>query len=138
MAINSTELELKIDARLESLPKINDFIVAALKQLGTEKELHNVQLAVDEACTNIIKHAYCDEGGPITISCGLQGGRLIITIKDKGNPFDPTSIPPPNLESDIHERKIGGLGMHLMRKLMDEVCYSFDITEGNKLVMKKR
>jgi anti-sigma regulatory factor (Ser/Thr protein kinase) len=138
MATNSTRLELKVDARLENLPKINDFIAAAMKQLGVEKNLHNVQLAVEEACINIIKHSYSGKGGMITISCEVKANHLVITMRDRGKAFDPTSVPPPDLESEIHERRVGGLGMHLMKELMDEVRYSFDTAEGNKLVMKKK
>jgi serine/threonine-protein kinase RsbW len=137
MAENSGLSELKVDARLENLSKINDFVATAMKQLGIEKNLHNVQLAVDEACTNIIKHAYSGRGGMITISCEVEGSYLVITIKDRGKAFDPASVSPPDLESEIHERRVGGLGIHLMRKLMDEVHYTFD-AGGNKLIMKKR
>jgi anti-sigma regulatory factor (Ser/Thr protein kinase) len=93
---------------------------------------------VDEACTNIIKHAYFGKGGIINITCELQDNDFVITIKDNGRPFDPNSIPPPDLESDLDRRKIGGLGIYLMKKLMDDVSYSFNAKEGNKVVMRKK
>jgi serine/threonine-protein kinase RsbW len=138
MATNSTRLELKVDARLESLPKINDFIAAAMKQLGVEKNLHNVQVAVEEACTNIIKHAYSNKGGIITISCEVRENALVITIQDNARPFDPAAVPPPDLEAGLENRQVGKLGLHLMRNLMDEVSYSYDPEEGNTLIMKKK
>jgi serine/threonine-protein kinase RsbW len=137
MAENSRLFELKIDARLENLSLINDFVAIAMKRLGIEKNLHGVQLAVDEACTNIINHAYSGTEGMITISCEVKGNYLVITIGDKGKAFDPDSVLRPDLESEIHERHVGGLGLHFMKKLMDEVSYSF-AADGNKLIMKKR
>jgi serine/threonine-protein kinase RsbW len=94
-------------------------------------------MAVDEACTNIIKYAYSEEGGVITLTCELQGNDFVVIIRDRGKPFDPSSVPPPDLEADLDERKIGGLGIYLMGKLMDDVSYSFDAKKGNTLVMRK-
>jgi anti-sigma regulatory factor (Ser/Thr protein kinase) len=108
-----------------------------MSQLGIEVGVFEVQTAVDEACTNIMKYAYSAEGGIITILCELQENDFVVTIKDKGKPFDPSSVPPPDLDTDLDKRKIGGLGIYLMRKLMDDVSYSFDAQKGNTLVMRK-
>jgi len=61
----------------------------------------------------------------------------VVTIKDEGKPFDLSSVPPPDLDTDLDKRRIGGLGIYLMRKLMDDVSYSFDAQKGNTLVMRK-
>lgn len=108
-----------------------------MRQLDIETGVFEVQTAVDEACTNIMKYAYPEKGGVITVTCEMQGNDFVVTIKDKGKPFDPSSVPPPDLEADLDKRKIGGLGIHLMRKLMDDVSYSFDAEKGNRLVMRK-
>jgi anti-sigma regulatory factor (Ser/Thr protein kinase) len=130
--------ELEVDNRLENLSIISDFIDKAMRQVGAkEKSIAEVQLAVDEACSNIILYAYSGRKGIIKLALELVGDDLIVTIRDKGKPFDPTSVPPPDLEADLNERKIGGLGMYLMRKVMDEVSYSFNAEEGNKLTMRK-
>ena len=97
-----------------------------------------MQLAVDEACTNIIRYAYSSQGGLITINFERNDDTVVITIRDQGKPFDPAAIPPPDLEAEVEKRQIGKLGLHFMRKLMDEVSYSFDPEKGNTLVMKKR
>ncbi|MBN2463705.1 MAG: ATP-binding protein [Dehalococcoidia bacterium] len=131
------QLELNVDARLENLSVIADFISGSMSQLGIEEGVFEVQLAVDEACTNAIKYAYSEEGGVITITCDVQGNDFVVTIRDKGKPFDPSSVPPPDLGTDLDKRKIGGLGMYLMGKLMDDVSYSFDAEKGNTLVMRK-
>jgi len=128
---------LKTDAELENLSVIADFISSSMSQLGIEAGVFEVQTAVDEACTNIIKYAYSEEGGVITITCESQDNDFVVTIRDNGKPFDPSSVPPPDLEADLDKRRIGGLGIYLMKKLMDDVSYSFDARKGNILVMRK-
>ncbi len=109
-----------------------------MQQFGMEEGILEVQTAVDEACTNVIKYAYSNTGGIIAVTCELQDSDLVVIIRDKGKPFDPNSIPPPDLKSDLDSRKIGGLGIYLMTKLMDDVSYSFDAEKGNKLLMRRR
>jgi len=109
-----------------------------MSQLGIDAGVMEVQTAVDEACTNIIKYACSEKGGVIAIICGIQGDDFVVTIRDKGKPFDPSAVPPPDLDSGLEKRRIGGLGVYLMRKLMDDVSYSFDVKKGNKLVMRKK
>jgi serine/threonine-protein kinase RsbW len=128
---------LKTDAKLKNLSVTADFISSSMSQLGIETGVFEVQTAVDEACTNIIKYAYSEKGGVITLTCELQGNDFVVTIRDKGKPFDPSSVPPPDLEADLDKRKIGGLGIYLMRIMMDDVSYSFDAEKGNTLVMRK-
>jgi len=100
--------------------------------------LPRVELAVDEAVTNVIKHAYAGSKGQIHLTCTREGDTFVITIQDKGKPFDPRSVPPPDLEADVDGRRIGGLGIYFMKKIMDEVSYRFDPAEGNVLTLKKR
>lgn len=132
------QLELKVKAKLENLAVIGDFITKAMKQLGIEQETFPVELAVDEACTNIIQHAYSgDSEKPIRILCSKPGNDLVIKIRDWGKPFDPDSVSPPDTESELFERKLGGLGIFLMRKVMDEVRYAFHARKYNELTMIK-
>lgn len=137
-SMKENQFELKVDSRLENLSIISDFVTKAMRQLGAKgRSISDVQLAVDEACTNIITHAYSERKDIITIALEMVDEELIVTITDRGKPFEFSSIPPPDLESDLGERKIGGLGIYFIRKLMDEVSYSFDAEEGNKLTMRK-
>jgi serine/threonine-protein kinase RsbW len=106
-------------------------------QLDITAGVFEVQTAVDEACTNIINYAYFGKGGIITITCERQDKYFVVTIRDSGKPFDPSSVPAPDLEADLNKRKIGGLGIYLMKKLMDDISYSFDAKSGNTLVMRK-
>jgi len=135
--MKDNQFELAVDAKLENLSVIADFIATTMTKLGAEEGIYEIQLAVDEACTNIVKYAYSHEGGVITITCELQDSDLVTTIKDKGRPFSPNSVPLPDLETSVEERRIGGLGIYLMRELMDEVSYEFDAEKGNTLTMRK-
>lgn len=130
--------ELEVESKVENLPVINDFVNDALTQFGADQATtFKVQLSIDEACTNVIKHAYSGGSGPLTLTMELVGNDLIITIGDRGKPFDPGIVPPPDFDSDVEKRRIGGLGIHFMRTLMDEISYSFNAVSGNRLTMRK-
>lgn len=137
--MRQNRFELEAESRVENLPIIADFVSNALEQFGADPaSAYRVQLVIDEACTNVIKHAYAGAVGPLTLVLEMTGDDLIVVLNDKGKPFDPRSVPPPDLGTDVETRRIGGLGMYFMRKLMDEVTYSFDARLGNRLTMKKR
>jgi len=132
---------LHFSAKFEFLDEIRDFVGSIARAGGfTDKDVYNIQLATDEAASNIIEHAY--EGvsdGVLELSCGMQGNALRVVLVDHGEPFDPSEIPMPDLKADLSERKIGGLGIFLMRKLMDEVLYDSQPNKNsNTLTMIKR
>jgi serine/threonine-protein kinase RsbW len=120
-------------AQFEFLDEIREFVAQVAREGGfTEKEIYSLQLAADEAASNIIEHAY--EGisnADLDITCNMRGDTLTITMRDRGIPFDPSSVKQPNLKADLSERQIGGLGVYLMRKLMDEVHYESNSKTGN-------
>jgi serine/threonine-protein kinase RsbW len=133
------QFELEVEAKLNNLPVISDFIAETMERLEVDSSTsYKVQLAVDEACTNIIQHGYSGQKGSIKILCKLEDSEFTVTIRDRGKPFDPRSVPPPDLEADLDKRKVGGLGVYFMRKMMDEMSYSFDAVNGNRLTMRKR
>jgi serine/threonine-protein kinase RsbW len=130
--------EIELESKIDSLPVISGFIEDALNQIKAgPSDVYKVQLAVDEACTNVINYAYPGRIGPLKITLEFNGEELIINIQDKGKSFDPTAIPLPDVTADLEDRKIGGLGIYFMNKLMDGVKYSFDPLEGNKLTLRK-
>lgn len=126
-------------ASFQSLDEIRRFVAELARQAGfSEKEIYSIQLAADEASANIIEHAYGGEGnGEIAVECQWSGRQFKIVIRDQGKPFDPSGVPQPNLTDDLSRRKIGGLGMYLMRRLMDEVDYRAFPDGGNVLTMTK-
>jgi len=132
--------KMTFPARFEFLDEIREFVAQVAREGGfTEKEIYSIQLAADEAASNIIEHAY--EGisnADLDIACDMQGEMIIITMRDTGASFDPSKVKQPNLKADLSERQIGGLGLYLMRKIMDEVRYVSDAKTGNLLTMIKR
>ncbi len=127
-------------AQFEYLDEIREFVAGVARQGGfNDKEIYSLQLAADEAASNIIEHAY--EGindGLIRITCDMQGNEIVITMHDDGKSFNPSNVKQPNLKANLSERQIGGLGLYLMRKLMDKVQYESTPGEGNLLTMRKR
>ncbi len=128
------------DASFDSLDEIREFVGEVARQGGfSDKEIYSIQLAADEASSNIIEHAYAGVGnGKIEIDCSISETELKIVMRDHGRSFDPSTVPEPNVKADLSERKIGGLGMYLMRKLMDDVSYKSSADAGNVLTMIKR
>ena len=124
-------------AVLSDLPRIVEFVVKWLASQGLDKYSFPLETAVDEASTNVIKYAYNGQGGFFQISCELQGNEIVVTIRDRGKQFDPNSIPLPDVDADLENRRVGGLGIYMMKKMMDEVSYDFDLKEGNRLEMRK-
>lgn len=128
-------------AKFEYLDEIRDFVAEVARRAGfNDRDVYNIQLATDEAASNIIEHAYEGVGdGVLELSCGMDGDSIKIVLTDHGEPYDPESIPMPDLKADLSERKIGGLGIFLMRKLMDTVHYeSHSEINSNTLTMTKR
>jgi len=119
---------LRFAAKFEYLDEIRDFVGNIARSGGfSDKDIYNIQLASDEAASNIIEHAYENiSDGVLEISCGLKGDVITIILVDHGESFDPSHVPAPNVNADLSERQIGGLGLYLMRKLMDEVRYEAD------------
>jgi anti-sigma regulatory factor (Ser/Thr protein kinase) len=126
-------------AKYENLDAIRDYVAQAAKDAGfDEKGVYAIQLAADEACSNIIEHAYGpDVKGEIECSCSQDGKDLVIIFRDHGCCFDPSSVVEPIMTGPLNERQIGGLGLFLIRNLMDEVCFENLGPAGNVLTIKK-
>ncbi len=131
--------ELKVKSKTENLSVIRDFISSNALEAGISSEVvDNIMLAVDEACTNIIKHAYHSyPEGEIVIRVKFDNRKFNILIIDYGNTFDPTSVPKPDLRKYYQEHKVGGLGMYLMRTLMDDVEYTTVPGKYNQVLLSK-
>ena len=127
--------------RYDSLAKIADFIRQAAKDAGLDNlAVYAVETAVDEACSNIIEHAYRGENrGNIECSCEINDEGLTIILHDHGLPFDPARIPAPDITASLEERESHGLGLFFIKNWMDEVRFDFlPENGGNVVVMLKR
>jgi len=130
---------LVIKSRTENLSSLRDFISDNANNAGlSTDDIDDIILAVDEACTNIIKHAYKSvPDGEIIIEINYNARKFTIKLIDHGNSFDPESVPVPDLQKYLRQRKVGGLGLYLMRTLMDDVKYVSIPGEYNQILLSK-
>jgi anti-sigma regulatory factor (Ser/Thr protein kinase) len=97
-----------------------------------------VNLALDEIITNVVLHGYADQDEHgIRVDLDLRGGTLTITVEDDGVAFDPLSVTPPDLDLDGENRAIGGLGLHIVRSIMESVTYE-RADDLNRLTMRTK
>lgn len=117
--------ELRITARYSELERLCAFVAAGAEAAGLSAQASDhVQLAVDEAATNVIQHGYGGEGdGRLQIAWRAEPGELTIVITDQAPPFDPGSIPDQPTPATVDDLSIGGYGLRFIRQVMDQVDY---------------
>lgn len=132
-------LTARFPARYDHLRAISAFVSDAIKDSPfDDRQRYAVDLAVSEACSNVIDHAYGGEDrGDIRILLDLNESGLKITIQDDGEPFDPACVAEPDLTSPLETRCERGLGLFLIRELMDEAVYDFSCPGLNQLTLVK-
>lgn len=131
---------LRTKAVLENVPGAIDFVAQSARVVGFDNQaLYQIQVAVDEACANVVHHAYAGmEPGDMEISCYLEGQIFVVQVRDWGTSFDPTEVRDPDMSAPLDERTLGGLGLFLIKQFMEQVQYTFDPEMGNELTMTKR
>lgn len=137
MAGDDCVLALRTEARVDQLRKIREMVREAVLSCGCSDEFAaDVVLAVDEACQNVIRHAYCDDpGGAIELEIQRCGEDLVVSLRDFAPEVDPAEVKP----RDLDEIRPGGLGTHLIREMMDSADFVRpESGGGNMLRMVKR
>jgi len=135
----NTNPSLHIAAELRNLAEIRRFVQKTASALGLDAAMiPNVALAVDEAASNIITHGYQGQGGVIEIEMSQERDALVIRVRDQATPFDPTKVPSPDLTVPLEQRTAGGLGIHLIRQIMDEMTHRVMPQGGNELTLVKK
>ncbi len=131
---------ITVQASTENLGHIRAEVGLAARSFGfSEIEIQDIQLAVDEACTNVIKHSYkYDPSRTFAVSIRRSGNEFLVEIVDSGISFDQDHYREPDVEQRIKERKKGGVGVYLMRKLMDRVDYRSQNGQNYMLMMKRK
>ncbi len=137
MVKNTYSFELKSD--LSELDTLCQNLEAFGEKFGLPKKLiFEINLALDELFTNIISYGFQDEKEHIVKVTLIPGNdQLCLCIEDDGKPFNPIDFETPDVACSVEECKIGGLGIHIMKKLMDEVCYE-RCDDKNILNLKKK
>jgi anti-sigma regulatory factor (Ser/Thr protein kinase) len=135
-----SESRIRIAGVLEQIPGACDFVADAARAAGLdERAAYHCQLAVDEACTNIVEHGYGAEnaGKFIDIICRVDSRYFTITIIDESPAFNPLVKDDPDPTAVLEDRGTGGWGIYFIKKLMDEVSYLHE-AHHNRLVMMKK
>ena len=131
--------QLTITSETEHLARVREFLQGCAKRAGlAPSDMGKVVLAVDEATANIIRHAYGGQpGGEIHFGVKADGERLEVVITDHGKGFDPDRIRDPDMAEHVRQGRKSGLGIFLMRQIMDEVTYTFREGVPNRLRLVK-
>ncbi len=132
-------VEFTIEAAVENLGAAQGFVEQQLEEAGCPLKMQmQISLAVEEIFVNVASYAYVPGTGMVTIGVELreEAPRLTLRFSDSGRPFDPTAKLDPNLALSAEDRPIGGLGIYMTKKLMDEVHYEYRNAQ-NVLTMRK-
>ena len=130
--------EIVIKNEVEELDKLAAFVEEVVSELGLEPELEmNLNLALEEVVSNVILYAYPKkEEGSVMIAANGDGKSLVFTITDKGKEFDPTKVEEADITLSAEDRQIGGLGIYIVKNIMNEVTYQ-RLDGHNVLTLKK-
>ena len=122
---------------ISTIPQLSEFLDLFFEEVGIDMELcMSLNLAMEEAVVNVIDYAYPQgTSGTVDISALADGDAVAFVITDSGIPFDPTAAKEVDTTLPLEERQIGGLGIHLIRKIMDDVSYE---RRGNKNILTLR
>ena len=115
---------IEYPAKLDNLPFFVDMAAAAAREAGlSDVEVGRVELCVEEVIVNIINYAYHDGVGAVRMECSKEEEKFVVAIRDDGIPFDMTLRPDPDISSEAEDREVGGLGIFMVKQLMDRVEY---------------
>lgn len=125
---------LRLPATMESLEPFRQFVLERLQQLNMVQEVvFKIELVLEEVLTNVVHYAYPEATGEMEVGCALEDNkRFCLCVKDWGLPFNPLKRPDPEMSEEISERQVGGLGIYLIRHLVDELQYQWQ--EGENLM----
>lgn len=126
-------------AVVRDLNDMREFLEHAVVTLGgSDDDAGDLVLAVNEAVTNVLLHGYDNQPGPVALCVEVEAGELRVILSDNAPLFDPTQVPPPDIYLPLEDRPLGGLGVHMMRQLTDELQYRVTPDGGNELTFVKR
>ena len=137
----AARLEISVANDREGIPEIVAAVTGLIEENGLAPDIaYALELAIDELVTNAISYGYPDGGnGNVTVEVSIDSDRVMLIVRDDGIAFDPLQqAPAPTLEGDIEDRPIGGLGLHLVGAMMDEVAYERREGENRLTCIKRR
>ena len=135
---------LAVPGRAQYLDLIRKVVTDVVQRMGFgEEDAAKIEMAVDEACTNVMEHGYEDgmaafgAPGPIDLKLTIEADRIVITIRDAARPFSPAEFEPTDLQTYFATGDGRGLGIYIMKTFMDEVVHSEADQGGNQLTLVK-
>ena len=131
--------EIKVEAKVENLAAVNDFVAEQLDEVGCSMSVSmQLEIAIEELFTNICYYAYDEDGGDAVVRTELESDptAIVITFIDSGKPYDPLAKEDPDITLGVEERPIGGLGIFMVKKTMDDMKYEY-LDGQNVLSIKK-
>ncbi|ROP99738.1 serine/threonine-protein kinase RsbW [Stella humosa] len=129
---------IRISKSLEDLQSIAEFVETFCAEEGVaDGAAFHLSLVVEEAASNVVRHAYAQGGTDGTLSMERSGDSVTVEIVDDGPAFDPLSVPPPDPNQPLMEREIGGLGVEMIRRMTDRQDYRRDAGR-NRLTLVKQ
>jgi serine/threonine-protein kinase RsbW len=122
---NVTTHEMTIPSATRHLGAVREFVAERAEAEGlAEEAVQELRMAVEEACANVIEHAYAgDASREVEVAVIADDERFTVRIRDEGEPFRPDAYSKPDVRELVKRRRSGGLGVHLMHRLMDDVEY---------------
>jgi anti-sigma regulatory factor (Ser/Thr protein kinase) len=118
--------QINLPASVDRLDDVFSFIDNAMRESLPDKEQqNNVKMAVEEIFVNIAQYAYPSGEGDVTVSVSVTPDKLVIEFKDSGTPYNPLAKPDPDMSLPADKREVGGLGIYMVKNIMDEVSYEY-------------
>ncbi len=139
MAEKKKKYRMVTPSESQNLELVRDFVGKLAQRAGfNDDHVNKIQVAVDEACTNVVRHAYPNQPpGPMDVEVTCNSEKFQIVISDKGKGFEPEAIQKPDMARYLNQFKRGGLGIHLIQTLMDKVTFRIRPYKKNSVVMVK-
>ncbi|EKE78059.1 ATP-binding protein [Oceanibaculum indicum] len=137
----AARLEISIANDRNAIPEIVGAVTALIEENGLAPDIaYAIELAIDELVTNAISYGYPDgAAGTVTVEVAIESDRIVLVVRDDGIAFDPLAqAPEPTLEGNVEDRPVGGLGLHLVEAMMDEVAYERRNGENRLTCVKRR
>jgi anti-sigma regulatory factor (Ser/Thr protein kinase) len=136
--INEMSMEFQIAGSLEGLEELQKRLEQLARSWGlSNKALFELNLVLEELCSNYIEHSGETSKGKVNIKLCRTSSEFVITISDSGPPFDPTITPSPDVKLPLAERQCGGLGLHFVRHFTDGIMYSREKSQNIVTIIKK-
>ena len=130
--------EISLPAKIENIEAFTTFIDKQLELLDCSPKVQmQIDVAIDEIASNIAYYAYPNGDGDMTISIAEENGNLKIVFQDFGIPYNPLESSPPDLSLSAEDRPIGGLGIHIVKKMMDSISYRYENGQNILTLYKK-